>query len=158
MLGPRGEDLTERPCTTSEGSRLLNSPGTGALGPGNGVDDLTYVGELLLDGVCSYLPDPREVENVALDLSKNEEPVILESNPNKPLVMLAFKLEDGRYGQLTYVRVYQGKVAKDDFIVNSRNGKRVKVVDGHRCLTPEPGTAIGRPEARSGGHARAQPP
>jgi elongation factor G len=83
--------------------------------------------QVLLDGVCSYLPDPREVENVALDLSKNEEPVILESNPDKPLVMLAFKLEDGRYGQLTYVRVYQGKVKKDDFIVNSRNGKKVKV-------------------------------
>ncbi|HSD85905.1 MAG TPA: EF-Tu/IF-2/RF-3 family GTPase, partial [Kofleriaceae bacterium] len=45
----------------------------------------------------------------------------------KPTVALAFKLEDGRYGQLTYVRVYQGKVAKDDFIVNSRNGKKVKV-------------------------------
>ena len=41
--------------------------------------------------------------------------------------MLAFKLEDGRYGQLTYVRVYQGTVRKDDFIVNSRNGKKVKV-------------------------------
>jgi len=83
--------------------------------------------QLLLDGVCSYLPDPREVENVALDLSKNEEPVVLESNPDKPLVMLAFKLEDGRYGQLTYIRVYQGKLKKDDFIVNSRNGKKVKV-------------------------------
>jgi elongation factor G len=83
--------------------------------------------QVLLDGVCSYLPDPREVENVALDLDKGEEPVILESNPEKPLVMLAFKLEDGRYGQLTYVRVYQGKVKKDDFIVNARNGKKVKV-------------------------------
>ncbi len=83
--------------------------------------------QLLLDGVCSYLPDPREVENIALDLSKNEEPVVLSSDPTKPLVMLAFKLEDGRYGQLTYIRVYQGKVEKDDFIVNSRNGKKVKV-------------------------------
>src|SRR5262249_5707013 len=83
--------------------------------------------QLLLDGVCHYLPDPRDVENVALDLGKNEEPVVLESNPAKPLVMLAFKLEDGRYGQLTYVRIYQGKIAKDDFVVNSRNGKKVKV-------------------------------
>jgi elongation factor G len=83
--------------------------------------------QLLLDGVCTYLPEPRDVENVALDLDKEEAPVVLESNPNKPLVMLAFKLEDGRYGQLTYVRVYQGQVKKDDFIVNARNGKKVKV-------------------------------
>src|SRR5215470_7795953 len=83
--------------------------------------------QLLLDGVCAYLPEPRDVENIALDLSNNETPVVLESNPDKPLVMLAFKLEDGRYGQLTYVRVYQGRVKKDDFVVNSRNGKKVKV-------------------------------
>ncbi|HWU86633.1 MAG TPA: elongation factor G [Kofleriaceae bacterium] len=83
--------------------------------------------QLLLDGVCSYLPEPRDVENIALDLDKEEAPVVLESNPTKPLVMLAFKLEDGRYGQLTYVRVYQGQVKKDDFIVNARNGKKVKV-------------------------------
>jgi elongation factor G len=83
--------------------------------------------QLLLDGVCHYLPEPREVENVALNLDKDEEPVILESNPAKPLIMLAFKLEDGRYGQLTYVRVYQGQVKKDDFITNTRSGKKVKV-------------------------------
>jgi elongation factor G len=83
--------------------------------------------QLLLDGVCSYLPEPRDVENVALDHSKNEEPLVLESNPDKPLVMLAFKLEDGRYGQLTYVRIYQGQINKDDFVVNTRTGKKVKV-------------------------------
>src|SRR6185503_7200868 len=58
---------------------------------------------------------------------KNEEPVVLSSDPDKPLVMLAFKLEDGRYGQLTYVRVYQGQISKDDFVVNTRNGKKVKI-------------------------------
>ena len=41
--------------------------------------------------------------------------------------MLAFKLEDGRYGQLTYIRVYQGTVGKGSTIVNSRTGKRHKV-------------------------------
>ncbi|MEZ4366537.1 MAG: elongation factor G [Kofleriaceae bacterium] len=83
--------------------------------------------QLLLDGVTYYLPDPTEVENIALDLDKEEAPVVMESDPTKPLVLLAFKLEDGRYGQLTYVRIYQGKLAKDDFIVNTRTGKKVKV-------------------------------
>ena len=83
--------------------------------------------QLLLDGVTYFLPAPTEVENIALDLDKEEAPVVLSSDPNKPLVMLAFKLEDGRYGQLTYIRVYQGTCRKDDFIVNSRNGKKTKV-------------------------------
>ncbi len=83
--------------------------------------------QLLLDGVCHYLPEPRDVENIALDLDKNEEPHVLSSDASKPLVMLAFKLEDGRYGQLTYVRIYQGTITKDDFVTNSRNGKKVKV-------------------------------
>jgi len=83
--------------------------------------------QLLLDGVCNYLPEPRDVENIALDLDKEEAPVIVQSDATKPLVMLAFKLEDGRYGQLTYVRIYQGAIRKDEFIVNSRNGKKVKV-------------------------------
>ncbi|HUQ06650.1 MAG TPA: elongation factor G, partial [Kofleriaceae bacterium] len=83
--------------------------------------------QILLDGVTQYLPDPREVENIALDLDKEEAPTVLDSDPKKPLVMLAFKLEDGRYGQLTYIRVYQGSLKKDDFIVHTRNGKKVKV-------------------------------
>ena len=84
--------------------------------------------QLMLDGVLKYLPNPKEVQNIALDQNKNEEKVILESDPKKPFVGLAFKLEDGKYGQLTYMRIYQGSLAKGDFIVNnSSGGKRVKV-------------------------------
>jgi len=84
--------------------------------------------QLLLDGINAYLPMPSEVENKALDQNNNEEPVILPSDVSKPFVGLAFKLEDGRYGQLTYMRIYQGKVSKGDFIVNcSSNLKKIKV-------------------------------
>jgi elongation factor G len=81
----------------------------------------------MLDGVSYLLPCPSDVENVAMDMDNNEELVVLENDPEKPIVALAFKLEDGKYGQLTYVRVYQGTVAKGSIIVNIRNGKKVKV-------------------------------
>jgi len=81
----------------------------------------------LLDAVTMLLPCPQEVENTALDTDKNEEVVKLESDPEKPVVALAFKLEDGQYGQLTYIRVYQGSISKGSTIVNVRSGKKVKV-------------------------------
>ncbi len=81
----------------------------------------------LLDGVADYLANPTEVVNKGLDLNKDEEEIILESDPTKPLACLAFKLEDGRYGQLTYVRVYQGKLSKGMTIFNSSNNKKHSV-------------------------------
>ncbi|XP_030923088.1 elongation factor G-1, mitochondrial-like [Quercus lobata] len=58
----------------------------------------------LLDGVLSYLPCPTEVSSYALGQSKNEEKVTLSGSPDGPLMVLAFKLEEGCFGQLTYLR------------------------------------------------------
>lgn len=83
--------------------------------------------QALLDGVISYLPNPMEVDNVGLDLDNEEIEVPLGYGPELNLVALAFKLEDGRYGQLTYIRVYQGQLNKGEFIYNMRTGRKVKV-------------------------------
>jgi len=83
--------------------------------------------QILLDGVQRYLPDPTEVKNVALDLDQNEKEIILKADPNQKTVALGFKLEDGQYGQLTYVRIYQGEIKKGDELYNTRARKKFKV-------------------------------
>lgn len=81
----------------------------------------------LMDSVISYLPAPDEVENAALDLNNEEAEVRLTADAGKPLVMLAFKLDDTQFGQLTYVRIYQGELKKGDEIFNIRSGRKVRV-------------------------------
>lgn len=66
----------------------------------------------MLDGVCEYLPNPAEVKNTALDQKRNEATVQLVPYNSLPFVGLAFKLEESNFGQLTYVRVYQGSLRK----------------------------------------------
>ncbi len=83
--------------------------------------------QILLDGVASYLPDPTEVKNVALDLDDGEKEIILAPDPAAKTVALGFKLEDGQYGQLTYVRIYQGDLHKGSELYNTRSRKRFKV-------------------------------
>jgi elongation factor G len=80
-----------------------------------------------LDGVIKYLPNPSEVENIALDLNKNEAEVVLEINTKKPFVGLAFKLEESQFGQLTYIRIYQGMLKKGSFIMNTATGEKLKL-------------------------------
>ena len=83
--------------------------------------------QLLLDGVADYLPSPPEVQNVALDQKNEEREVNLVCDADKPLVALAFKLEESRFGQLTYIRVYQGTLRKGNYATNMTTGKKIKV-------------------------------
>ncbi|KAK3095833.1 hypothetical protein FSP39_019731 [Pinctada imbricata] len=93
----------------------------------------------VLDAVVSYLPNPSEVTNFALDNDQHavdedgeeiNEPLKLALNPARndenPFVALAFKLESGRFGQLTYMRVYQGKLARGTQIINTRTKKKAR--------------------------------
>lgn len=83
--------------------------------------------QAVLDGVMDYLPSPPERENYSLDLSNDEAKVPLEINEKKPFVGLAFKLQESKYGQITYIKVYQGKIKKGATLTNTATKKKVKV-------------------------------
>ena len=81
----------------------------------------------LMDAVNALLPCPLDVENFAFNPENEEETVPVTNNSSDELLSYAFKLEDGAYGQLTYVRVYQGELVKGEFVYNARTGKKVKL-------------------------------
>lgn len=81
----------------------------------------------MLDAVCDFLPNPADVQNMALDRAQNEKPVQLVPYNALPFVGLAFKLEENPYGQLTYIRVYQGQLKKGSYLFNSRTNKKVRI-------------------------------
>jgi elongation factor G len=81
----------------------------------------------LLDAVNHYLPSPGEVPIEAVDLDNESRPVTLEPDPEKQTVAYAFKLDEGRYGQLTFLRVYQGTLSKGSTVIQTRTGKKIKI-------------------------------
>ncbi|KAM9318126.1 elongation factor G, mitochondrial [Pholidichthys leucotaenia] len=85
----------------------------------------------LLDAVLDYLPNPSEVKNYAIHNEGDSKETKIQMDPARdaanPFVGLAFKLEAGKFGQLTYVRVYQGCLKRSDYIYNTRTSKKVRV-------------------------------
>jgi elongation factor G len=118
--GTASEDLIHRAIREGTVSRRLTPVFVGSAYKNVGV-------QAVLNGINSYLPDPTEVENTALDLDSNEKEVLLGNRKDEPLIALTFKLEVTPYGQLTYLRVYQGSITKGDDLVISRTRKKIKV-------------------------------
>jgi elongation factor G len=84
--------------------------------------------QLLLDAVVDYLPAPHEVNPQPLTNAEGEpngEFAIV--SPDEPFRALAFKIMDDRFGALTFVRIYSGKLNKGDTILNSFTGKTERV-------------------------------
>ena len=83
--------------------------------------------QLALDAVLEYLPNPAEKIASAYDQKSNENKIVLDNDINKPFIGLAFKLEENKYGQLTYMRSYQGKLKRGDMLTHVNTNKKIKV-------------------------------
>ncbi|WP_133407960.1 elongation factor G [Parashewanella tropica] len=84
--------------------------------------------QLLLDAVVDYLPAPQEVDPQPLtDEEGNETGEHAIVDADEPLKALAFKIMDDRFGALTFVRIYSGRIKKGDTILNSATGKTERV-------------------------------
>ena len=84
--------------------------------------------QMILDAVVDYLPNPTEVKpQPEVDLEGNESGEFAIVDPDKPLRALAFKIMDDRYGALTFIRIYSGKIEKGMTVLNTFTGKSERI-------------------------------
>ncbi|MBU1187687.1 MAG: elongation factor G [Gammaproteobacteria bacterium] len=84
--------------------------------------------QLVLNGVVDYLPSPTEVPpQPEVDLEGNETGEFAIVDTDRPMRALAFKIMDDRYGALTFLRIYSGKIAKGDTVLNTASGKTERI-------------------------------
>ncbi len=84
--------------------------------------------QMVLDAVVDYLPNPTEVKpQPEVDIEGNESGEYAVVDPNKPLRALAFKIMDDRYGALTFIRIYSGKIEKGMTVLNTFTGKSERI-------------------------------
>ena len=84
--------------------------------------------QLVLDGVVDYLPNPTEVKpQPEVDLEGNPTGNFAIVDASKPLRSLAFKIMDDRFGALTFLRIYSGKLEKGTSVLNTFTGKTERI-------------------------------
>jgi elongation factor G len=84
--------------------------------------------QLVLDGVVDFLPNPTEVRpQPEIDLEGNETGNYAVVDPGRPLRALAFKIMDDRYGALTFLRLYSGRIEKGVTVLNTYTGKTERI-------------------------------
>ncbi len=84
--------------------------------------------QLVLNAVVDYLPSPTEVKpQPEVDLEGNETGEFAVVDVEKPLRALAFKIMDDRFGALTFIRIYSGKLAKGTMVLNTFTGKTERI-------------------------------
>jgi len=81
----------------------------------------------LMDAVCEYLPSPLDRPSFARDHDNEGTEIPLASDPDAPLVAMVFKIADESFGQLSYVRVYQGRLAKGQQYRNARTSRTLRI-------------------------------
>ena len=78
----------------------------------------------MLDAVTRFLPSPLDREIRGKDPADENNRILLQPDPTAPFVGMAFKIVDDPFGQLTFMRIYQGKIAKGGSYVNQRTGRK----------------------------------
>ncbi len=81
----------------------------------------------LMDAIVRYLPSPLDRMYYAIDNDNDGAEVAMTADPDAPLVAMAFKLVDEAFGQLTYTRIYQGRLKKADNITNTRERRSRRI-------------------------------
>ena len=88
-----------------------------------------YVGvKQLLDGVIDYLPNPLDMPPAkGTDPDDKEVKLERKRTPEEPFCGLAFKIVDDKFGTLTYVRVYSGRLEKGTRVLNANKNTKENI-------------------------------
>ena len=78
----------------------------------------------MLDAVLRYLPSPLDRDISGRDPADETKKIELKPDGEAPFVGMAFKIVDDPFGQLTFMRIYQGQIAKGETYVNQRTGRK----------------------------------